>query len=65
MHAKPGDQIVIDTAALDAPGGTAGEVLEVIGQGEREHYGCAGTTATSRCTSRPGRPRGVTGCAGV
>ncbi len=37
MHAKQGDQIVIQTSTL----GTArrsGEVLEVLGQGEREHY---------------------------
>ena len=37
MHAKPGDQIVIDTTTLDALR-RQGEVIEVIGQGEREHY---------------------------
>ena len=37
MHAKQGDQIVIDTTTLDALR-RHGEVIEVIGQGEREHY---------------------------
>ncbi|HWM05526.1 MAG TPA: DUF1918 domain-containing protein [Actinophytocola sp.] len=37
MHATPGDRIVIETATLDVPR-RSGEVLEVIGQGEREHY---------------------------
>jgi hypothetical protein len=37
MHAKPGDHIVIETSTLDAPR-RSGEVIEVIGQGEREHY---------------------------
>ena len=37
MHAKQGDQIVIDTTTLDALR-RRGEVIEVIGQGEREHY---------------------------
>ena len=36
MHARQGDQIVIDTTTLDALRG--GEVIEVIGQGVREHY---------------------------
>jgi hypothetical protein len=34
MHAKQGDQIVIDTTTLDA----LRRYGEVIGQGEREHY---------------------------
>ena len=40
MHAKQGDQIVIDTTTLDAlrRHGEVIEVIEVIGQGEREHY---------------------------
>jgi hypothetical protein len=37
MHAKQGDQIVIETQTLDALR-RDGEVIEVIGQGEREHY---------------------------
>ena len=37
MHANRGDQIVIETGTLDAPR-RHGEVVEVIGQGEREHY---------------------------
>jgi hypothetical protein len=37
MHAKPGDRIVIETATLDAQR-RSGDVIEVIGQGEREHY---------------------------
>ena len=37
MHARQGDQIVIDTTTLDALR-RHGEVIEVIGQGEREHY---------------------------
>ena len=37
MHADPGDHIVIETATLDTPR-RSGEVLEVIGQGERRHY---------------------------
>ena len=37
MHAKQGDQIVIETQTLDALR-RQGEVIEVIGQGEREHY---------------------------
>jgi hypothetical protein len=37
MHAKAGDQIVIETATLDVPR-RSGEVLEVIGEGERTHY---------------------------
>ena len=37
MHAKPGDRIVIETAKLDAQR-RSGDVIEVIGQGEREHY---------------------------
>ena len=37
MHAKQGDQIVIDTTTLDALL-RHGEVIEVIGQGERKHY---------------------------
>ena len=37
MHADPGDHIVIDTTTLDAAR-RSGEVLEVIGEGERRHY---------------------------
>jgi hypothetical protein len=37
MQAKAGDHIVIETATLDTPR-RRGEVLEVIGTGEREHY---------------------------
>lgn len=37
MHAKVGDQIVIETATLDTPRRSC-VVLEVIGEGEREHY---------------------------
>ena len=37
MHAYCGDQIVIETGTLDTPR-RRGEVVEVIGQGEREHY---------------------------
>jgi hypothetical protein len=37
MHAKPGDRIVIETTTLDAQR-RSGDVVEVIGQGEREHY---------------------------
>ena len=37
MHAKQGDRIVVETGTLDAVR-RHGEVLEVIGQGEREHY---------------------------
>jgi hypothetical protein len=37
MQAKQGDHIVIETAALDAPR-RHGEVVEVLGQGDREHY---------------------------
>jgi hypothetical protein len=37
MHAKQGHQIVIDTTTLDARR-RQGEVIEVIGQGEREQY---------------------------
>jgi hypothetical protein len=37
MHAQQGDEIVIDTTTLDARR-RRGEVIEVIGQGELEHY---------------------------
>jgi hypothetical protein len=37
MHATPGDQIIVETATLDT-NRRRGQVLEVIGQGEREHY---------------------------
>jgi Domain of unknown function (DUF1918) len=37
MHAKPGDRIVIETTTLDVPR-RSGDVIEVLGQGEREHY---------------------------
>jgi hypothetical protein len=37
MRAQRGDEIVVGTTTLDVPG-RRGEVIEVIGQGEREHY---------------------------
>jgi uncharacterized protein DUF1918 len=37
MHANRGDRIVIETSTLDAAR-RSGEVVEVIGQGESEHY---------------------------
>jgi hypothetical protein len=37
MRASTGDQIVIETTTLDTPR-RHGEVVEVIGAGEREHY---------------------------
>ncbi len=37
MHASTGDQIVIETATLDAQR-RQGEVLEVIGDGDQRHY---------------------------
>jgi hypothetical protein len=37
VRAETGDTIVIDTTALDTPR-RRGEVIEVIGQGERQHY---------------------------
>ena len=37
MHANRGDQIVVETATL-AAARRRGEVLEVLGAGEREHY---------------------------
>jgi hypothetical protein len=37
VHARQGDEIVIGTTTLDAPR-RRGTVIEVIGQGEREHY---------------------------
>jgi hypothetical protein len=37
MQAKLGDRIVIETTTLDVRR-RSGEVIEVIGQGEREHY---------------------------
>jgi uncharacterized protein DUF1918 len=37
MHANCGDQIMVETTTLDAPR-RRGEVLEVIGEGDREHY---------------------------
>jgi hypothetical protein len=37
MRAAIGDQIVIETTTLDSPR-RRGEVIEVIGSGEREHY---------------------------
>ena len=37
MRATTGDQIIIETAVLDTPR-RRGEVIEVIGAGEREHY---------------------------
>src|SRR5215208_2988922 len=55
MHARQGDQIVIDTTTLDALR-RHGEVIEMIGQGEREHYRIRCRTATSRCTSRARTP---------
>lgn len=37
MQATIGDHIVIDTTTLDTPR-RHGEVVEVIGTGERQHY---------------------------
>ena len=37
MHANRGDRIVIESGSLDSPR-RQGEVIEVVGQGEREHY---------------------------
>lgn len=37
MHAKQGDRIVIETSTLDTTR-RSGEVIEVLGQGERELY---------------------------
>lgn len=37
MHATKGDVIVVESATLDRKR-RQGEVLEVIGEGEREHY---------------------------
>jgi hypothetical protein len=37
MRCCNGDQIIVETATLDTPR-RQGEVIEVIGQGEREHY---------------------------
>ena len=37
MHANRGDQIVVETTTL-AAARRRGEVLEVIGEGELEHY---------------------------
>jgi translation initiation factor IF-1 len=37
MRATPGDHIVIETTTVDVPR-RRGEVLEVIGQGDGEHY---------------------------
>ena len=37
MHANRGDQIVVETTTL-AAARRRGEVLEVIGEGDREHY---------------------------
>jgi Domain of unknown function (DUF1918) len=37
MRAQVGDHIVIETATLDTPR-RRGEVIEVIGQDDREHY---------------------------
>jgi hypothetical protein len=36
-HATVGDQIIIETAVLDTPR-RRGEVLEVIGSGDTQHY---------------------------
>jgi hypothetical protein len=37
MHATVGDRIIIETTSLDRPR-RHGEVLEVLGNGETEHY---------------------------
>jgi hypothetical protein len=37
VQADIGDHIVIETSALDTPR-RRGEVLEVIGQGDKQHY---------------------------
>ena len=56
MHAKQGDQIVIDTTTLDALR-RHGEVIEVIGQGEREHYRIRWRMPQSRRALRSVAPR--------
>ena len=37
MQAITGDQIIVESAVLDSPR-RRGEVLEVIGEGARQHY---------------------------
>jgi hypothetical protein len=37
MRASTGDDIIIETTTLDVPK-RKGQVIEVIGDGEREHY---------------------------
>ena len=37
MHASKGDTIIVETATLDVAR-RRGQVVEVIGNGEREHY---------------------------
>ena len=37
MQARTGDQIIVESAVLDSPR-RRGEVLEVIGEGARQHY---------------------------
>ncbi len=37
LHATVGDRIVVETSTLDMPR-RQGEVLEVIGEGDAEHY---------------------------
>lgn len=37
MQAAKGDQIVVESTMLDSPR-RRGEVLEVIGEGDRQHY---------------------------
>jgi hypothetical protein len=64
MYAKQGDQIVIETQTLDALR-RYGEVLEVIGQGEREHYRIRWQDGhESVYFPGPGRPSGVDGRSG-
>ena len=59
MHARQGDQIVIDTTTLDALR-RHGEVIEVIGQGKREHYRIRWQDGhESIYFPGPGRPSGV------
>jgi uncharacterized protein DUF1918 len=55
MRATKGDHIVIENPALGTPK-RHGEVIEVIGQGDEQHYASGGTTATSPSSS-PDRTR--------
>ena len=37
MHARTGDEIVVETTVLGSPS-RRGKILEVTGEGDREHY---------------------------